>query len=109
MMKTNIHNIQGIFADKLTRAIIGNDNKRRIVIHAKVLYQMLQTDISYKQWCNHIEQSPLRPNIDYTNKNSNIILSISAMQAILVMTNTQHSWQLHHTMTDLIHTGFSTT
>lgn len=109
-MKNDIKNINGTFKDKLSRSKIGDDPKRRIVINAKVLYAMLnQPSISFEDWCKHIEKSPLRLNIDYqyTQTKDTMLLSISAMQAILVMTNSMQSWELHHEMTDLIHNGFA--
>lgn len=110
-MKKDIKKITGTYAGKLTRASIGDTNKRQIVINARILYNMLHIDIPIQQWYQTIEQSPLRKNIDYryTTSKDTMLLSISAMQAILVICNTQQSWQLHHTMTDLIHTGFSNT
>lgn len=109
-MKNDIKNIQGEYAGKLFRAKLADeDTKRRIVINAKVLYKMLNTSINYKDRCEQIEQSPLRENIDYkyTITKDTMLLSVCAMQAILVMHDSQKSWHLYNAMTDLIHNGFS--
>lgn len=108
-MKNDIKNISGVFEGKLNRAKIGDDPKRRIIINARVLYGMIPFKISFLDFCKIVQESPLRENIDYqyTQSHDTMLLSISAMQAILVMCNTEQSWQLHHSMTDLIHKGFS--
>jgi len=107
-MKNDINKIQfNVFKGKLTRFRFVNDSKRRIGMTARILYIMLQCDITYKQFCINIQASPLRTDIDYQLTDNHLLLNISAVQAILVMTNSELSWQLHHALTDLIHNGFS--
>lgn len=107
-MNNDINKLQfNVFKGKLTRYKFENDNKRRIVMTARNLYIMLQCDITYKQFCMSIQASPLRIDIDYQFTDKNLLLSISSVQAILVMTDSELSWQLHHALSDLIHNGFS--
>ncbi|WAU72973.1 MULTISPECIES: hypothetical protein [unclassified Acinetobacter] len=107
-MKNDINKIQfNVFKGKLTRFRFANDSKRRIGMTARNLYIMLQCDITYKQFCMSIKESHLRIDTDYQFTDKNVLLSLSSVQAILVMSNSELSWQLHHALTDLIHNGFS--
>lgn len=102
--------LNGEFAEKLQRIRIGDDTKRRIVINAKVLYDLMELHnmLDFKTFCDAIDQSPLRENIDYqyTKTKDSMHLTICAMQAILVIHNTEQSWKLHHNVADLIKNGF---
>lgn len=109
-MKSDIYKMQvSIFKEKLVRCRVGCDKKRRIVMNSRSLYTMLQTDITYAQFCKDIRNTPLRMNIDYyeNGKNGDLLLNISAVQAVFVMSDTEVSWQLHHALTDLILNNFS--
>jgi phage anti-repressor protein len=85
-------------------------NKRQLFISAKKLHSILLCDISYKTFIEtNVIWSRLRENIDYHfNKNHDTYnLNISAVQAILIMENTEISWKLFNELTDLINNGFN--
>lgn len=112
-MKGNIFNLTNTpWAGHLTRMQPPNSHQRKIVIRAKSVFELLNPFVSYPDWCAwYIEESPLRVSIDYfyIGRNHDIILTISALQAVLIMNDTDKSWQLFHDLTDLINSGFSTT
>lgn len=84
--------------------------KRKFFINSKDLYRLLQTDISYKTFVEtKIVWSRLRENIDYhfNEQHDTYNLSICAVQAILVLENTEKSWQFFNELTDLINNGFN--
>ena len=85
-------------------------NKRQLFVSAKKLHRILECDVSYKTFIEtNIIWSRLRENIDYHfNKNHDTYnLSISAVQAILIMENTEKSWRLFNELSDLINNGFN--
>lgn len=85
-------------------------NKRQLFVSAKKLHRILECDVSYKTFIEtNIIWSRLRENIDYHfNQNHDTYnLSISAVQAILIMENTEISWRLFNELTDLINNGFN--
>ena len=87
-----------------------HSKKRKFFITSKDLYRLLQTDISYKTFVEtNIIWSRLRENIDYhfNEQHDTYNLSICAVQAILVLENTEKSWQLFNELTDLINNGFN--
>ena len=84
--------------------------KRQLFVSARKLHRLLESDLSYKTFIEtNILWSRLRENIDYHfNKNHDTYnLSISAVQAILVMENTEQSWRLFNELSDLINNGFN--
>lgn len=99
------------WAGHLIRIAPPNTHKRKIMVKAKDLYQMLEPFVGFEDWCAwYIEDTLLRINVDYfyTTNHSAIILSISAVQAVLVMNDTDRSWLLFNALSDLINNGFST-
>ena len=87
-----------------------HSKKRKFFISSKQLYRLLQTDISYKTFVEtKTVWSRLRENIDYhfNEQHDTYNLSICAVQAILVLENTEKSWQLFNELTDLINNGFN--
>lgn len=87
-----------------------HSKKRKFFISSKHLYRLLQTDISYKTFVEtKIVWSRLRENIDYhfNEQHDTYNLSICAVQAILVLENTEKSWQFFNELTDLINNGFN--
>lgn len=84
-------------------------NKRRLFINSRKLYVLLEPKFSYDEFVNMIYWSPLRLDVDYhySYKFQCYNLSISAVQAILVIYGTNESWQLFNELSDLIHNGFS--
>ena len=87
-----------------------HSKKRKFFISSKHLYRLLQTDISYKTFVEtNIVWSRLRENIDYhfSEQHDTYNLSICAVQAILVLENTEKSWQFFNELTDLINNGFN--
>lgn len=87
-----------------------HSKKRKFFISSKDLYRLLQTDVSYKTFVEtNIVWSRLRENIDYNfnSQHDTYNLSISAVQAILVLENTEKSWQFFNELTDLINNGFN--
>lgn len=108
-MSHSIEHIDGLWQRSFHRHPI--DGKRRIMVWASQLKRLLSDQTNHADWILSIQTSPLRNEIDYhlaPNRND-IRLTISAVQALLVMQNTPHSWQLHHALSDLIHRGFSNT
>lgn len=85
--------------------------KRQLFVSAKKLHRILECDISYKTFIEtNVIWSRLRENIDYhfNNKHNTYNLSICAVQAILIMENTELSWKLFNELSDLINSGFPT-
>lgn len=85
-------------------------NKKRLFIGSRNLYDLLDSNVSYKTFLEtNILWSRLRENIDYHyyKRLDTYNLSISAVQAILILENTEKSWQLFNEMTDLINAGFT--
>ena len=83
--------------------------KRKFFISSKNLYRILQTDVSYKTFVEtNITWSKLRENIDYhyNTAHDTYNLSISAVQAVLILENTEKSWMLFNQLSDLINIGF---
>lgn len=111
-MKGNILNLSNTpWAGHLMRMAPPNSHKRKIMVRAKSVYQLVNPFVAYADWSEwYIEDTPLRLNTDYfySGPNRDIILSISAVQAVLVMNDTDKSWQLFNSLTDLINTGFAT-
>lgn len=87
------------------------NNKRQYFVSSKKLYRLLSPSLSYKTFIEtNVIWSRLRENTDYHfNKQFDTYnLSICAIQAILIMENTEQSWILFNELTDLINSGFST-
>jgi len=106
-MSHSIEHTDGLWQHSFHRHPI--DGKRRIMVWASQLKRLLNHPSDQQHWILSIQNSPLRNEIDYhlvPNRND-IRLTVSAVQALLVMQNTQYSWQLHHALSDLIHRGFS--
>lgn len=85
------------------------NNKRQFFVSPKMLYNIIQCDVSYKTFVEtNITWSRLRENIDYHyNKQHQVHnLSISAVQAILIMENTEISWKFFNNISDHINNGF---
>ena len=83
--------------------------KRKFFIGSKDLYRLLQPNVSYKTFVEtNIVWSRLRENIDYhfNEQHDTYNLSICAVQAILIMENTDKSWTLFNSLTDHINNGF---
>ena len=106
-MSHSIEHLDGLWQHSLHRHNI--DGKRRIMVWASQLKRLSNDQTDHTDWLLSIQNSPLRKEIDYHQvpNRHDIRLTISAVQAILVMQNTAHSWQLHHALSDLIHRGFS--
>ena len=88
-----------------------NTTKRQLFISAKKLHRILECDISYKTFIQtNVIWSRLRENIDYhfNKQHDTYNLSICAVQAILIMENTELSWRLFNELSDLINNGFPT-
>lgn len=86
-------------------------NKRQLYISAKKLHRIIKCDVSYKTFIEtNVIWSRLRENTDYHfNKQFDTYnLSICAVQAILIMEDTEQSWILFNELTDLINSGFPT-
>lgn len=84
--------------------------KRQLFVSSKKLHRLLACDVSYKTFIEtNVVWSRLRENIDYYfNKQFETYnLSISAVQAILIMENTEQSWRLFNELSDLINNGFN--
>ncbi|NIE97459.1 hypothetical protein F3J02_13390 [Acinetobacter sp. Tr-809] len=84
--------------------------KRQLFVSSRKLHRLIQSNHSYKTFIEtNIIWSRLRENIDYHfNKNYDTYnLSICAVQAILVMENTELSWRLFNELSDLINNGFN--
>ncbi len=86
-------------------------NKRQFFVSSKKLYNLINPNVSYKTFIEtNITWSKLRADIDYHyNQPFDCYnLSISAVQAILILENTEKSWSLFNELSDLINSGFST-
>lgn len=84
--------------------------KRQFFITSKKLYNLINPDISYKTFIEtNITWSRLRENIDYhyNEAHDTYNLGISAVQAVLILENTEKSWTLFHQLSDLISSGFA--
>lgn len=87
-----------------------NTKKRKFFISSKHLYHLLETDVSYKTFVEtNIIWSRLRENIDYhfNEQHDTYNLSICAVQAILILENTEKSWRFFNELSDLINNGFN--
>lgn len=85
--------------------------KRQLFISAKKLHRILECDISYKTFVEtNVRWSRLREDIDYhfNKQHDTYNLSICAVQAILIMENTELSWCFFNELSDLINSGFPT-
>lgn len=103
-MNHSIENIDGTFSGALHRHPI--DGKRRIMVWASALHRLSQNPQTFDQFKKYIINTRLRNGTDYHRQHHDIRLSISAVQALLVMQNTAQTWQLHHHLSDLIQRGF---
>ncbi len=84
--------------------------KRQFFITSKKLYNLINPDVSYKTFVEtNITWSKLRENIDYhyNTAHDTYNLSISAVQAVLILENTEKSWMLFNQLSDLINMGFA--
>ncbi|MGG2096475.1 hypothetical protein ABFY41_02550 [Acinetobacter haemolyticus] len=84
--------------------------ERQLFVSSKKILRLLVFDVSYKTFIEtNVVWSRLRENIDYHfNKQfENYNLSISPVQAILTMENTEQSWRLFNELSDLINNGFN--
>lgn len=84
--------------------------KRQFFITSKKLYNLINPDVSYKTFVEtNIIWSKLRENIDYhyNETHDTYNLSISAVQAVLILENTEKSWMLFNQLSDLINMGFA--
>lgn len=84
--------------------------KRQFFITSKKLYNLVGPDVSYKTFVEtNITWSKLRENIDYhyNTAHDTYNLGISAVQAVLILENTEKSWMLFNQLSDLINVGFS--
>lgn len=85
------------------------NNKRQFFVSSKKLYSAMKCDVSYKTFVEtNISWSKLRKNIDYHYNEQHQVynLSICAVQAILIMENSDESWSLFNMLTDHINNGF---
>ncbi|WLF84507.1 hypothetical protein [Moraxella sp. ZY210820] len=83
--------------------------KRRLFINSRKLFKLLSLNLSYDEFASMIYFSNLRTNVDYHYSPTHgcYNLSISAVQAILVIVGTQKAWQLFNELSDIIQNGFS--
>lgn len=84
--------------------------KRQLCVSAKKLHGLLKCDISYKTFIEtNVLWSRLREDIDYyfIKQFDTYNLSICAVQAILIMENTEQSWTLFNELSDQVNQGFS--
>lgn len=87
------------------------NNKRQYFVSSKKLYRLLSPSLSYKTFVEtNISWSRLRENIDYhyNQRFETYNLSISSVQAILILENSETSWKFFNELSDLINSGFST-
>ncbi|ASN71612.1 hypothetical protein 2F1_11 [Uncultured Caudovirales phage clone 2F_1] len=87
------------------------NNKRQFFVSSKKLYNLLDPESTYKTFVEtNIVWSRLRENIDYhyNERFETYNLSISSVQAILILENTERSWQFFNELSDLINSGFKT-
>lgn len=85
-------------------------NKRQLFVSSKKLYNFINPNVSYKTFIEtNIIWSKLRENIDYhyNQQFDSYNLSISSVQAILILENTEESWKYFNELSDLIANGFS--
>ncbi len=83
--------------------------KRQFFVSSRQLYRAITPDVSYKTFVEtNIVWSRLRDNIDYhyNEQYQTYNLSISAVQAILILENTDISWALFNNLSDHINNGF---
>lgn len=86
------------------------NHKRQYFVSSKKLYRLLSSSLSYKTFIEtNITWSRLRENIDYHYNDhfDTYNLSISSVQAILILENSEISWQIFNELSDLISSGFS--
>lgn len=86
------------------------NHKRQYFVSSKKLYRLLSPSLSYKTFVEtNITWSRLRENIDYhyNERFETYNLSISSVQAILILENSEISWQIFNELSDLISNGFS--
>lgn len=86
------------------------NHKRQYFVSSKKLYRLLSPESSYKTFIEtNIVWSRLRENIDYhyNERFETYNLSISSVQAILILENNEQSWQLFNELSDLINCGFT--
>ena len=86
-------------------------NKRQFFVSSKKLYNVINPKVSYKTFIEtNITWSKLRENIDYhyNHQFNSYNLSICAVQAILILENSDQSWTSFNELSDLINSGFST-
>ena len=91
------------------------DGKRRIMVWSSDLHRMLGIHHpKHRDWLSSLLlRTGLRDGMDYQYGRDNETgepgthLSISAVQAILVVINSDQSWKLHNQLSDLINRGFS--
>lgn len=84
--------------------------KRQLFVSSKELYKLLNCDVSYKTFLEvNILWSKLRENVDYhyNARLDTYNLSISAVQAILILENSDQSWTFFNELSDLISVGFT--
>lgn len=87
------------------------NNKRQLFVSSRKLYNLISPNVSYKTFVEtNITWSKLRENIDYhyNQQFDSYNLNICAVQAILVLENSDQSWTLFNELSDLINCGFST-
>lgn len=87
------------------------NNKRQLFISSRKLYNLISPNVSYKTFVEtNITWSKLRENIyyHYNQQFDSYNLSICAVQAILVLENSDQSWALFNELSHLINSGFST-
>jgi hypothetical protein len=112
-MNDGIEQVTGTWQGMFHRCNI--DGKRRIMVFSSNLYRMLGIQYpKHADWLSSIFlRTGLRDGIDYQhgrNASTNqpdTHLSISAVQALLVVVNSDQSWKLHNQLSDLINRGFS--
>ncbi|TCB49856.1 hypothetical protein E0H80_10610 [Acinetobacter sp. ANC 4779] len=99
---------------KIARLIMKVQNpanhKRQYFVSSKKLYRLLSPGVSYKTFVEtNITWSRLRENIDYhyNERFDTYNLSISSVQAILILENSEISWQIFNELSDLISGGFT--
>lgn len=88
------------------------NNKRQLFVSSRKIYNLISPNDSYKTFVEtNIAWSKLRENIDYhyTQQFDSYNLSISSVQAILILENTEQSWKYFNELSDLIANGFSAT
>jgi|GEM_PF-2568667 len=87
------------------------NNKRQLFVSSRKLYNLISPNVSYKTFVEtNITWSKLRENIDYhyNQQFDSYNLSISSVQATLILENTEQSWKYFNELSDLITSCFST-